>query len=136
MINKIHTHLLFSVAIGVALLSTQLVAEESIDVTPPPSADEISKTETKLELRTKTVYESSWLPGVRLCEDDEVDYHGGLRKVNCQDDELIDAVSIRDTDPYNTQPNYIVDDRVQPNGNILRIKFRNKAYQHVTTSDN
>lgn len=131
-----HTHLLLSLAIGAMLSTTLAFADETIVEHTPPSAEEISKSKTILEYRTKTVYESSWLPGVRLCEDDEVDYHGGMRKVNCQDDRLIDAVSTREPDPYNTKPNIIVDDNVQPNGNILRIQFRKKAYTHVTTTDN
>ncbi len=131
-----HTHLLFTLAIGVVFFSTQSLADESAVDNSLPSADELSSNETKLEYRTKTVYESTWLPGVRLCEDDEVDYHGGLRKVNCQDDELIDSVSTREPDLYDTRPNIIVDDKVQPNGNILRIRFRKKAYTRATTSDN
>ena len=131
-----HTHLISSLAIVAVFFTTLVTADDSDVELSTPSAEEISKNDATLEYRTKTVYESSWLPGVRLCEEDEVDYHGGLRKVNCQDDKLIDAVSTREPDPYNTKPNIIVDDAVQPNGNILRIQFRKKSYTHVNTSDN
>ena len=117
------------------MLGTNVSAEtESIET--PPSPEEIANLDTQYEYQTKTVYESSFLPGVRFCEEDEVDYRGDFRKVNCQDEELINAVSTREADPYNTRPNIIVNDRIEPNGNLLRIKFRKKVYTKPTTSNN
>ena len=109
---------------------------EDASVQTPPSAEDISKAQPKYSIKTETIYESSFLPGVRLCEDSEVDYRGDFRKVNCQDETLINAVSTRKQDPYNTRPNINVKDRIEPNGNIFRINFRKKASAVPNTSDN
>jgi len=131
-----HTHLFLAAAVTCSMLSTSVkAADESIDQTPP-SAEEISKAQPNYSLKTQTIYESSFLPGVRLCEDNEVDYRGDFRKVNCQDEALINSVSTREKDPYNIRPSVIVNDRIEPNGNIFRINFRKKATTVSNTSDN
>lgn len=127
-----YTHLFSTAAIAFCLTLTSAHADE----TATPSAEELSKLDTKLEYRTETIYESSFLPGVRFCEEDEVDYRGDFRKVNCQDERLINSVSTREEDPYNTRPNIIVNDRIEPNGNLLRIKFHRKVYTKPNTSEN
>lgn len=128
-------HLFTYTAICCSMLITGANAEDA-SVQAPPSAEEISKTQPEYSIKTETVYESSFLPGVRLCEEGEVDYRGEFRKVNCQDETLINAVSTRKEDPYNSRPNIIVNDRIEPNGNIFRINFRKKASVIPNTSDN
>ena len=129
-------HLLISTAAACTMLVTSVYAEdESVDQSPP-SAEEIADVKPDYSVKTQTVYESSFLPGVRLCKDHEVDYRGDFRKVNCQDEALIDSVSTRQQDPYNTKPTAIVDDRIETNGNIFRINFRKKAADSSDTSDN
>ena len=118
-----HTHQQLFCAVFLSMFSFSVIGADE-PLSAPPSVDEIPQ--KQLQIKTETIYESSFLPGVRLCEDDEVDYRGDFRKVNCQDDALINAVSTRKEDPYNTQPNIIVDDRIKPNGNIFRINFRKK----------
>jgi hypothetical protein len=131
-----YAHLFISAAVACSMLVTNVNAEDaSVDQTPP-SAEEISKAQPDYSVKTETVYEPSFLPGVRLCEDNEVDYRGDFRKVNCQDEALINSVSTRKDDPYNTRPNTIVNDRIEPNGNIFRINFRKKASVVSNTSDN
>ncbi|MDW3094204.1 MAG: hypothetical protein R8G33_00875 [Gammaproteobacteria bacterium] len=117
------------------MLITNVNAEDA-SVPTPPSTEDISKAQPEYSIKTETVYESSFLPGVRLCEESEVDYRGEFRKVNCQDETLINAVSTRKQDPYNARPHIIVDDRIEPNGNIFRINFRKKASVVPNTSDN
>ena len=130
------THLFLTAAFACSMLITSVNADdESVDQTPP-SAEEISKAQPDYSIKTETVYESSFLPGIRLCEDDEVDYRGDFRKVNCQDEALINSVSTRQQDPYNTKPSTIVNDRVEPNGNIFRINFRKKTTLVPNNSDN
>tara|TARA_R110002096_G_scaffold421742_1_gene627736 strand:+ start:603 stop:1016 length:414 start_codon:yes stop_codon:yes gene_type:complete len=124
-----------SVAYSTLITSASAAEETGVNQTPP-SAEEISKVQPKYSVKSKTVYESSFLPGVRLCQEDEVDYRGDFRKVNCQDEALIDAVSTRKEDPYNTKPTTIVNDRIEPNGNIFRINFRKKHSVISNTSDN
>lgn len=129
-------HLLIFAAVTCSMLITSANAEDtSVDQTLP-SAEEISNAQPDYSVKTETVYESSFLPGVRLCDEDEVDYRGDFRKVNCQDEALINSVSTRKQDPYNTRPNIIVDDRIEPNGNIFRINFRKKASVVPNSSDN
>jgi hypothetical protein len=130
------THLIISAAMISSMLVTNALAEDTSVVQAPPSAEEISNSLPNYSVKTETVYESSFLPGVRLCEDNEVDYRGDFRKVNCQDEALINSVSTRKQDPYNTRPNIIVNDRIEPNGNIFRINFRKKASVVENTSDN
>ena len=127
-----YVHVFLSTLVVFCLTTVNLHAEENAT----PSSDELSKLDTDIQYGTQTVYESSFLPGVRLCEQDEVDYRGDFRKVNCQDERLINAVSTREEDPYNTRPNIIVNDRIEPNGNLLRIKFHKKVYAKPTTSNN
>ena len=129
-------HLFIFAAITCSMLISSANADDaSVDQTPP-SAEEISNAQPEYSVKTETVYESSFLPGVRLCDQEEVDYRGDFRKVNCQDEALINSVSTRKQDPYNTRPNIIVDDRIEPNGNIFRINFRKKASVVSNTSDN
>ena len=121
----------------IAILFTQTIfADDAATVQTPPSAETISQEQQTLQIKTETIYETSFLPGVRLCGEDEVDYRGDFRKVNCQDEALINAVSTRKEDPYYTRPNTVIDDRIEPNGNIFRINFRRKASVVETTSDN
>lgn len=130
-----YAHLFICAAISCSMMITSAIAEDA-SIQTPPSAEEISNTQPEYSVKTETIYESSFLPGVRLCEDNEVDYRGDFRKVNCQDETLINAVSTRKQDPYNTRPNIIVDDRIEPNGNIFRINFRKKTSVVPNTSDN
>lgn len=130
-----YTHHLLIPAIALSLLASTVIADDNDAIDTPPSAEEIAQDEPKLQIKTETIYETSFLPGVRLCEEDEVDYRGDFRKVNCQDEALIDAVSTRKEDPYNTRPNTVVSDRVEPNGNIFRINFRRKATVVQETSE-
>ncbi len=129
------THLLTAVVTSTVLITSVYAEDTQLDQAPP-SAEEISNSEPEYSLKTETIYEPSFLPGVRLCEDNEVDYRGDFRKVNCQDDALINSVSTRKTDPYNTRPSIIVNDRIEPNGNIFRINFRKKASVVSNTTDN
>ena len=99
-------------------------------------AAEPPKLNTDVEYKTRTVYESEFLPGVRWCEEEEVDYRGDFRRVNCQDEAIIQSVSTRENDEYNAGPNSIVDDRIAPNGNLLRIKFRKKIVSTQPKSSN
>lgn len=130
----IHTHHSLILLAAIMLSANLVIADDAITV--PPSADKISQDKQLLQIKTETIYESSFLPGVRLCEDEEVDYRGDFRKVNCQDEALINEVSTRKDDRYNLKPDAIVSDRVEPNGNIFRINFRRKASVVETTSDN
>jgi hypothetical protein len=131
-----YAHLLIAAAVACTVHVTNVNAEDtSVDQTPP-SAKEVSKARPNYSVKTETIYESSFLPGVRLCEDNEVDYRGDFRKVNCQDEALINSVSTRQQDLYGSRPNTIVNDRIEPNGNIFRIKFHRKATVVSNTSDN
>jgi len=128
---------MFAAAAFTLLLASPLIAEQN-DTPAPPSVKEINAGKAspqKLQIRTETIYETSFLPGVRLCEENEVDYRGEFRKGNCQDEALIDAVSTRKPDPYNLRPHNIVDDRIDPNGNVFRINFRRKASVVEPTAD-
>ena len=128
--------LLPSLAISM-VVATSSLAETSTD--QPSGSAEIATTpklDTDIEYKTRTVYEPEFLPGVRLCEEDEVDYRGDFRRVNCQDEAIIEAVSTRQQDDFNTGPNQIVEDRVAPNGNLFRIKFRKKVVAQPKSSDN
>ncbi|MFK7794752.1 MAG: hypothetical protein AB8B89_05335 [Gammaproteobacteria bacterium] len=129
-------HLFIFAAITCSMLIASANAEDASVDQNPPSAEEISNAQPEYSIKTETVYESSFLPGVRLCNEEEVDYRGDFRKVNCQDERLINSVSTRKQDPYNTRPNIIVDDRIKPNGNIFRINFRKKESVVSNTSDN
>ena len=128
-------HIIVSATVAV-LFTPSIFADDTDTVQTPPSAEEISQEQQKLQIKTETIYETSFLPGVRFCEEDEVDYRGEFRKVNCQDEALINAVSTRKEDPYYSRPNTVIDDRIEPNGNIFRINFRRKASVVETTSDN
>lgn len=129
-------HLFLSAAVACSMLITSAHAEDAGTVQALPSVKDISKVQPDYSAKPITVYESSFLPGVRLCEDNEVDYRGDFRKVNCQDEALINSVSSRKQDPYNTRPSTIINDRVEPNGNIFRINIRRKAPVVPNTSDN
>ncbi len=121
------THLITSAAVACSMSVTSAIADDTSIDQAPPSVEEISNAQPDYSVKTETVYEPNFLPGIRLCKESEIDYRGGLRKVNCQDEMLINSVSTRKQDPYNTRPNVIVNDRIEPNGNILRINFRRKA---------
>ena len=118
-------------------LSMSLHAEEP--VTPEnnlPDVETLSEAESKLKLKSVTEFDSRFFPGVRLCEEDEVHYRNGARKVNCQDEKMIRAVSTRNVNEYNQKPNTIINERVQPNGNILRINFGRILVPESNTTDN
>lgn len=110
--------------------NTEVKSSAATEATEPP------KLNTDVEYKTRTVYESEFLPGVRWCEEEEVDYRGDFRRVNCQDEAIIQSVSTREKDEYNAGPNSIVDDRIAPNGNLLRIKFRKKIVATQPKSSN
>ena len=133
--RTLYTHHLLIPAIVLSLLISTAIADDDVAAKAPPSAEQIAQDEPKLQIKTETIYETSFLPGVRLCEEDEVEYRGDFRKINCQDEALIDAVSTRKEDPYNTGPKTVVNDRVEPNGNIFRINFRRKATIVQETSE-
>lgn len=118
---------------AIFLAATPLFAENS------EAAKEVAETprlDTKIEYKTRTVYESEFFPGVRLCEEDEVDYRGDFRRVNCQDEAIIESVSTRNQNDFDTGAHSIVKDRVAPNGNLLRIKFHKKVVATEPKSSN
>lgn len=129
-----YTHLFISGAITLATLTTPAFSKDVSTDESLPTPDELSKIDTKYSYKTE--YETSFLPGIRFCEDSEADYWTDFREVNCQDEELINAVSTRKEDSYNTKPSIIVNDRIEPNGNLLRIYFRKKVRKEPDTSDN
>ena len=120
------THSLLVATVASALVTSPLFAENSELPADPSETLEKPALDTEPKFKTLTVYEHEFLPGVRFCEDKEVDYRGDFRKVNCQDEAKIRAVSTRDEDLYNANAHSIVDDRIEPNGNLLRINFRKK----------
>ena len=124
---KCVTHSLLVATITSALVASPLFAENSEIPADASTAVEKPVLDTDLKYESRTVYEHEFLPGVRFCEDEEVDYRGDFRKVNCQDEDKIRAVSTRDEDLYNANAHSIVDDRIEPNGNLLRINFRKKV---------
>ena len=132
--NKSKTAL---VLIALLVYGASLSAQETnIPESNLPDVEEISKAESDLKFKTITEIDTNFFPGIRLCEEDEVDYRNGARKVNCQDPELIEAVSTRNPNLDHNPPNTIVNDRVQPNGNILRINFGRVLVPETSTTDN
>ncbi len=128
LICSLWTSLAISLVAATPLLADS--SENANDVAATPKLD------TKIEYKTRTVYEPEFLPRVRWCEEDEVDYRGDFRRVNCQDEAIIEAVSTRDRNDYDTGAHSIVEDRVAPNGNLLRIKFRKKVVATEPKSSN
>ena len=125
-----------SLAIGI-IAAAPLFADNSTENTK--AEEEVAATpelDTRIEYKTRTVYEGEFFPGVRWCEDKEVDYRGDFRRVNCQDEAIIESVSTRDQDYFDSKPHAIVEDRVAPNGNLLRIKFRKKIVANEPKSSN
>lgn len=124
--NNIIRHFTLVAITFISLLLCPVFAEETSqnEVLAPP---EITPNTTQRTFESRTVYESSFLPGVRLCEEDEVDYRGDFRRVNCQDEELIESVSTRNDLFEATTPSTVVDNTNVPNGNILRIQFQRKV---------
>lgn len=116
------------------ILTCQVFAQETLqnEALPPPDIEPKTSERT---YESRTVYESAFLPGVRLCEDDEVYYRGDFRRVNCQDQELIESVSTRNNMFNATTPSTFIDNYaipngnvLIPNGNVLRIKFQRKTF--------
>lgn len=131
-----YTRRLIMLMTAVSFFAMPVMAEQSDSVPTPPSTENIPEQQQPLKLKTNTLYEAKFLPGVRLCEEDEVDYRGDFRKVNCQDEQIINSVSTSKYDSFNTKPTAIVDDRIEPNGNIFRINFKRKATIVENTSEN
>lgn len=121
---KTVTHSLMVATFASALVTGPLFAENSEVPADPSATLEKPALDFEPKFKTRTVYEREFFPGVRFCEQDEVDYRGDFRKVNCQDEAKIRAVSTRNEDLYNANAHSIVDDRIEPNGNLLRINFR------------
>lgn len=128
--------LFVSIAISAFAVTPLFADNTEVKSSAATEAAEPPKLNTDVEYKTRTVYESEFLPGVRWCEDEEVDYRGDFRRVNCQDEAIIQSVSTREKDEYNAGPNSIVDDRIAPNGNLLRIKFRKKIVATQPKSSN
>lgn len=110
-----------------SMLAGQVFAQETLqnEVLPPP---DIEAKSSERSYESRTVYESAFLPGVRLCEENEVYYRGDFRRVNCQDEELIESVSTRKNLFDATTPSTFIDNYAIPNGNVLRIKFQRKVF--------
>jgi hypothetical protein len=99
-------------------VSTSALAEDTLATPPVPELQD-----KNIEL--KTVYKYSLLPGIRLCDRDKKQAQTRTG-VNCQDPELINSVSTRDREIYSLEHSTIVQEKVAPNGNILRIQFSRK----------
>lgn len=111
-----------------ACVCTQVTFAEEIDnsaVLPPPT---LEASEAPVVYETRTIYQSEFLPGVRLCEEDEVDYRGDFRRVNCQDEDVLEALATRDDRVTVAQPNKVFKDDFKASGNILRIDFQRKLF--------
>ena len=119
--------LISTFAASVLLTSPLVLAEEIVDteVLAPPSLE--TGVDNTVIYETRTVYESQFLPGVRLCEDSEVDYRGDFRRVNCQDTEILEALSTRDPRVTLDDPNKVFKNDFHGSGNILRINFQRKV---------
>lgn len=132
-IRKVTPSLLASLT--VAFLATNpLFAETQTGASGSP--EKPPELDTSVQFEARTVYETEFFPGVRFCEPQEVDYHGDLRRVNCQDEAIIQAVSTREDDRFTAREPAIVSDRVEPNGNVLRIKFHRKVFSAQPKSTN
>lgn len=126
------TQLAVLMAAGTVVYADEPVAPQS----SLPDVETLTEAESNLKFKSITEIDTSFFPGVRLCEESEVDYKNGARKVNCQDEKLIQAVSTRDINKYNEKPNTVINDRVKPNGNILRINFGRVLVPDSNTTDN
>ena len=124
----------YSCLFGAAALALASIAIHAQDA-PTLSVKELSRPAGKPKYSDETVDQPIFLPGVRFCKPEEVDYRGDFRKINCQDEKLINAVSTRERDPYNLRPRTIIDNRVEPNGNLLRIKFQRKSHTKPAASE-
>ena len=71
--RTLHTHQLLISALAILVFSHTSIADEADTIQQPPSAEEIAQDTPRLQIKTETIYESSFLPGVRLCEEDEID---------------------------------------------------------------
>ena len=135
--TEIMTKLLAISMTALFVYSASLSAEETaLPNNDLPDVEEISKAESNLKFKSITEIDTNFFPGVRLCEDGEVDYRNGARKVNCQDEQIIEAVSTRNPNLYDNQSSTILNNRTQPNGNILRINFGRILVPESNTTDN
>ena len=118
--------LISTFAASVLLTSTLVLAEDTVntEVLAPPTLE--TGVDNTVVYETRTVYESQFLPGVRLCEESEVDYRGDFRRVNCQDTEVLEALATRDNRVTVDEPNKVFKNDFQASGNILRINFQRK----------
>ena len=130
--TQAYTYLFSAIILSLSLTAVSAHAQDSATL----SVEELSTRASKPQYRAETIYQPDFFPGVRLCQPEEVDYRGDLRKINCQDEKLINAVSTREQDPYNLRPRTIIDNRIEPNGNLLRIKFQRKSHAKPASSEN
>lgn len=66
-----------------------------------------------------TKYETTFLPGMKLCTSSTT---SSSQHTACQD-AVIQGLSSNPTDFYQIKPSTIIENEVQPRGNLLQIKF-------------
>ncbi len=71
-----------------------------------------------------TKYETTFLPGLKPCVEDTSSTTSGCQEA------VIQGLATSSTDYYQLRPSTVVEDEVQPRGNILQIKFDRRIRTH------
>ena len=118
---------IFTLAISVVSIFTIFawpqtsVAQENIDLVTPESLILSNQDERPARdaptYSSYTKYETTFLPGLKSCVEDSTS-----QALACQE-AVIQGLSTSATDYYQIRPRTVVEDEVQPRGNILQIKF-------------
>lgn len=106
------------------IFSSAIVYAEDVPVPPEINQDTPVPSEKATlragEAEVITIYESSVLPGLRKCTEQEV-RDKSYSPIACQNDK--EALSISTREQKHISQSYIIEDDTVPQGNLFKLKF-------------
>ena len=103
------------------------IAENDTDLVTPQSlilTDAADASETPVNRPPRyssyTKYEATFLPGINPCNHA---FSSNSDTTECQESSVIQGLSTNTIDTYQIKPSAIIEDQVQPRGNLFQIKF-------------
>ena len=104
---------------SIAENDTDLVTPQSLILTDAAEASETSINRPPI-YSSYTQYEATFLPGINPCNRI---FSSNSKTTECQEASVIQGLSTNTIDTYPIKPSAIIEDQIQPRGNLFQIKF-------------
>ena len=121
-------------ALSIIMWPISTIAENDNDLVTPQSlilTDAADSNETPINrppiYPSYTKYEATFLPGINPCNRA---FSSNSNTTECQEYSVTQGLSTNSIDTYQIKPSAIIEDQIQPRGNLFQIKFDRRVRTH------